>query len=186
MDRSANMRAIRSKGMKPELTVRSLVHRLGFRFRLHRKDLPGKPDLVFGPRKPLAFPRGAGENLPMLKTLFTTLVMVALPTLAADISGEWKGTAEGPNGTFERSFTFKVDGGKLTGETVSPYTGKSEIKDGKVDGDNVNFTITASIQGNTVQIKYEGKAAGGDIKLTSTFSGNSDFPPIQWTLKKAN
>ena len=51
MDRSANMRAIRSKGMKPELAVRRLAHRLGYRFRLHRRDLPGKPDLVFGPRR---------------------------------------------------------------------------------------------------------------------------------------
>lgn len=58
MDRSANMRAIRSKGMKPELAVRSLVHRLGFRFRLHRADLPGKPDLVFGPRRKVIFVHG--------------------------------------------------------------------------------------------------------------------------------
>ena len=41
------MRAIRGKDTQPELAVRSLAHRLGFRFRLHRKDLPGKPDLVF-------------------------------------------------------------------------------------------------------------------------------------------
>lgn len=46
------MRAIRSKGMKPELLVRRIAHRMGFRFRLHRKDLPGKPDLAFlGRRK---------------------------------------------------------------------------------------------------------------------------------------
>jgi DNA mismatch endonuclease (patch repair protein) len=45
--RAENMRAIRSKGMKPELIVRSLAHSLGYRFRLHRKDLPGKPDLAF-------------------------------------------------------------------------------------------------------------------------------------------
>ncbi|GAA0774982.1 DNA mismatch endonuclease Vsr [Roseibium denhamense] len=49
--RSKNMAAIRSKGMKPEMVVRRLVHSMGFRYRLHRKDLPGKPDLVFGPRK---------------------------------------------------------------------------------------------------------------------------------------
>lgn len=49
--RSENMRRIRSKGMKPELAVRSLVHRLGYRFRLHDKKLPGKPDLVFRPRR---------------------------------------------------------------------------------------------------------------------------------------
>jgi DNA mismatch endonuclease, patch repair protein len=58
MDRSANMRAIRSKGMRPELKVRSLVHKLGYRFRLHRKDLPGKPDLVFGPRRKVIFVHG--------------------------------------------------------------------------------------------------------------------------------
>jgi len=45
--RSENMRRIRSCDTKPELIVRSMVHRLGFRFRLHRKDLPGKPDIVF-------------------------------------------------------------------------------------------------------------------------------------------
>ncbi len=52
------MSAIRSKGMKPEMTVRSLVHSLGFRYRLHRKDLPGKPDLVFGPRRKVIFVHG--------------------------------------------------------------------------------------------------------------------------------
>jgi DNA mismatch endonuclease (patch repair protein) len=40
------MRAIRAKDTKPEKAVRSIVHRLGFRFRLHRKDLPGRPDIV--------------------------------------------------------------------------------------------------------------------------------------------
>ena len=49
--RSENMRRIRSKNTKPELVVRSLVHKLGYRFRLHRKDLPGKPDLVFPSRR---------------------------------------------------------------------------------------------------------------------------------------
>ena len=45
--RSRNMAAIRSKDTKPELIVRRVAHRLGYRFRLHRADLPGKPDLVF-------------------------------------------------------------------------------------------------------------------------------------------
>jgi DNA mismatch endonuclease, patch repair protein len=45
--RSENMRRIRSKDTSPELVVRRLVHRLGFRYRLHVTTLPGKPDLVF-------------------------------------------------------------------------------------------------------------------------------------------
>lgn len=44
--RSANMAAIRGKDTGPELTVRKAIHSDGFRFRLHRRDLPGKPDLV--------------------------------------------------------------------------------------------------------------------------------------------
>lgn len=56
--RSANMARIRSKDMKPEMTVRRVVHRLGYRYRLHRKDLPGKPDLVFGPRRAVIFVHG--------------------------------------------------------------------------------------------------------------------------------
>ena len=56
--RSENMRNIRSKGMKPELVVRKLTHGMGYRYRLHRKDLPGKPDLVFLGRKKAIFVHG--------------------------------------------------------------------------------------------------------------------------------
>lgn len=44
--RSELMSRIRSKDTKPELEVRRILHRLGYRFRLHRKDLPGRPDIV--------------------------------------------------------------------------------------------------------------------------------------------
>jgi DNA mismatch endonuclease, patch repair protein len=56
--RSANMAAIRSKDMKPEMIVRRLVHGMGYRYRLHRKGLPGKPDLVFGPKRKVIFVHG--------------------------------------------------------------------------------------------------------------------------------
>nr|AWD72371.1 very-short-patch mismatch repair endonuclease [Polaromonas sp. W5N] len=45
--RSKTMRAVRSTDTKPELLVRSVLHGLVYRFRLHQKDFPGKPDLVF-------------------------------------------------------------------------------------------------------------------------------------------
>lgn len=44
--RSRNMAAIRSTNTRPEMRVRSALHALGYRFRLHRKDLPGRPDIV--------------------------------------------------------------------------------------------------------------------------------------------
>lgn len=45
--RRRTMQAVKSKDTAPEMTVRRMVHRMGYRFRLHKKDLPGKPDLVF-------------------------------------------------------------------------------------------------------------------------------------------
>jgi len=52
------MAAIRGKDTKPELLVRSIAHRLGYRFRLHRRDLPGRPDLVFPSRRRVVFVHG--------------------------------------------------------------------------------------------------------------------------------
>lgn len=56
--RSEMMSGIRGKDTKPELTVRRLLHRLGYRFRLHRKDLPGKPDIVLPKWRTVIFING--------------------------------------------------------------------------------------------------------------------------------
>lgn len=58
MTRSENMRRIRSTDTKPELVVRRLTHSLGYRYRLHKKGLPGQPDLCFGGRKKAIFVHG--------------------------------------------------------------------------------------------------------------------------------
>lgn len=56
--RSINMSRIRAKNTKAEVAVRRVAHRLGYRFRLHRADFPGKPDLVFPSRKSVIFVHG--------------------------------------------------------------------------------------------------------------------------------
>jgi len=56
--RSYNMSRIRSKNTKPELLVRKILFSNGFRFRLHRKDLPGKPDIVLPKYKTIIFVHG--------------------------------------------------------------------------------------------------------------------------------
>jgi DNA mismatch endonuclease, patch repair protein len=56
--RSENMRRIKSKNTKPEVLLRSLLHRQGYRFRIHCKDLPGKPDIVFPSRRKIVFVHG--------------------------------------------------------------------------------------------------------------------------------
>ena len=57
-ERSAHMRRIRKVDTKPELTVRRIAHRLGYRFRLHQHDLAGTPDLVFPRLRKVIFVHG--------------------------------------------------------------------------------------------------------------------------------
>lgn len=56
--RRRTMQAVKGKNTRPELVVRSLVHSMGFRFRLHRKDLPGNPDVVFSRLRKVIFVHG--------------------------------------------------------------------------------------------------------------------------------
>ena len=56
--RSRIMAQVKSKNTKPEMIVRRLIHSLGYRYRLHRKDLPGTPDLVFPSLKKVIFIHG--------------------------------------------------------------------------------------------------------------------------------
>jgi DNA mismatch endonuclease (patch repair protein) len=58
MNRSENMRRIRSKDTIPAMVVRRVAQSLGYRYRLHRKDVPGKPDLVFPIRRKVIFIHG--------------------------------------------------------------------------------------------------------------------------------
>ncbi len=80
---------------------------------------------------------------------------------------------------------MKVEGAKLTGETVSTFTGKSTIEDGKVDGDNLAFTIKAKIQDNEMTLTYKGKVISKDeIKFTSQFGDSGQS--IEWLAKRTN
>lgn len=57
-DRSRIMRAVKGRDTSPEMIVRRLLHHLGYRYRLHRPDLPGKPDLAFPSRRKAIFVHG--------------------------------------------------------------------------------------------------------------------------------
>ena len=56
--RSQIMASVRSKGTTPEMLVRRSLHKMGYRYRLHRDDLPGRPDLVFPSRRKVIFVNG--------------------------------------------------------------------------------------------------------------------------------
>lgn len=121
------------------------------------------------------------------KTLFVSACLVmALASLAwaADVTGKWTAAVPGrQGGTVETTFTLKVEGDKLTGTITNPQ-GDMTIADGKVSGDDVSFSVTREVQGNTIKIIYKGKVAGDEIKFTRTIEGR-DVPPTEFTAKKA-
>src|SRR6185437_13296986 len=57
-ERSRRMAGVRSQDTRPEMTVRKLVHGMGFRYRLHSRSLPGNPDLIFAGRRKVIFVHG--------------------------------------------------------------------------------------------------------------------------------
>jgi hypothetical protein len=120
-----------------------------------------------------------------MKALLTLALLCASALTAADLTGNWKGVAQGPQGAIERTFTFKQDGTKLTGETNSDFMGKSTINDGKVEGDSVSFSITANFQGEERKLSYSGKLSGEELKLDVAFPGApADAPRMQYVAKR--
>ncbi|MGH9836639.1 MAG: hypothetical protein ACREBD_06670 [Blastocatellia bacterium] len=111
---------------------------------------------------------------------FMTLVQ------AADVNGKWVAQVPGRGGqTRETTFNFKVEGEKLTG-TISGQQGDTPISDGKVSGDDISFTVTREIQGNTIKLVYKGKVAGDEIKFIRTIEGGpGNLPPQEFTAKRA-
>jgi len=120
-----------------------------------------------------------------MKRLLALVCLSALSLFAADISGNWKATAEGPNGPMERTFAFKQEGTKLTGKTVSSFTGESVIQNGKVEGDSVTFTIDVRFGDNEMKLNYKGKISGDTIKFTVENPQGGGMN-IEWNAKKVS
>ena len=115
----------------------------------------------------------------IILTVFIALFAV-LASNAEGISGKWKSSFEGPQGSMELNFTFKVDGEKLTG-TISSEMGEVEITNGKVNG--TEFTYQIDAMGNIMTQK--GKLDGEVIKITMEMPEGGQGPEgFEMVLKK--
>jgi hypothetical protein len=94
---------------------------------------------------------------------------LALPALAADVTGQWKAEFDTPVGIQKYTFDLKVDGEKLTGKAAFErmgQAGEAELKEGKVSGDTVSFVETFDAQGIEVRVEYTGKLQGDEIRFS--------------------
>lgn len=98
------------------------------------------------------------------------VLSVALSAWAADISGQWTATFNTQVGEQHYTYTFKVDGEKLTG-TAKSDNGTTDIQNGTVKGDDVSFVENLDYQGQKLAITYAGKISGDEIKFTRDVAG---------------
>jgi hypothetical protein len=108
-----------------------------------------------------------------MKNKITIIGIVAVLALAAsawaaDLAGKWIAQAQGT----EITINFKVEGTALTGTLDNPQAGGPvEIKDGKIDGDNVSFMIVRKMGEMEMKISWKGKVAGDEIKFKREVAG---------------
>ncbi len=88
------MARIRSTNTTPELRVRRMLHHFGYRYRLHRKDLPGKPDIVFAKKKKIILVNGCFWHLHDCKHLPRTNVKFWEEKLHRNKMRDWQNQAE--------------------------------------------------------------------------------------------
>jgi hypothetical protein len=110
------------------------------------------------------------------------LILVASTVFAAPIDGKWAGEIAGMDGNpMKLSYAFKADGATLTGTTTGPDGKELAIKDGKIDGDKLSFTVTIDFGGQEMKMEYKGVLSGDTLKLTLDMMGQ----PMEINLKRA-
>ena len=108
------------------------------------------------------------------------LMLFALFATAADFDGKWSGSLTTPQGDFNIIFNFKGDGAALTGAMVGLDGKDNPIKDGKIDGSNISFSVDLDFGGQSVTLNYKGVLAQDEIK----FDGEAAGQIFELTVKR--
>lgn len=105
-----------------------------------------------------------------MSTLRNAVVLIllaaglALTAWGADLTGQWTATFNTQIGEQHYTYTFKVEGEKLTGTAKNDH-GTTEIANGTIKGDDISFEESLDFNGQTIPIKYTGTVSGDSIKL---------------------
>jgi hypothetical protein len=103
---------------------------------------------------------------------------------AADVTGKWTAQVPSRGGELrDTTFVFKQAGSSLTG-TMTGRDQDIPIQEGKVEGDNISFSVTMSFGGDSVKLLYKGVVAGNEIKFTREREGSGQVR--EFTAKRAD
>jgi hypothetical protein len=117
----------------------------------------------------------------MTLRIVAVALLLAASAFAHDVDGKWTGTMSTPNGDVPVNFTFKADGAKLDGSTAGPDGAEVKIADGKVDGNNIAFSVTFDFGGMPFTLNYKGAVTPEQINFTIEVFGM----PLELVVKKS-
>jgi hypothetical protein len=113
------------------------------------------------------------------RVFLATLAFAAAAAVVAagDFNGEWTASIETQLGVQNYTFSFKVDGEKLTGRAKSAFANAdTEITEGVVKGDDITFVENLVYEGMPLRIVYKGKISGDEIKFSRNVAEIADEP----------
>ena len=112
----------------------------------------------------------------LMLSILTGMAVCAI-ALAADFNGTWTAAIETQLGVQNYTFTFKVEGEKLTGKAKSLFAeAETDITEGVVKGDDISFVENLNFQGMALRITYKGKISGDEIKFIRNVADIADEP----------
>jgi hypothetical protein len=118
--------------------------------------------------------------------ILAVLILAGLVCVyAADITGKWTAEFDSQVGLQKYVFEFKVEGTTLTGRAISNIGGneaKTDLQEGKINGDEVAFVENLNYQGMELRISYKGQISGDEIKFSRTVG---DAGGEQFVAKRA-
>ncbi|HEX3836378.1 MAG TPA: hypothetical protein VHW25_05380 [Steroidobacteraceae bacterium] len=117
-----------------------------------------------------------------IRALAFILLLAAAPAFAADVDGKWTGSIDTPNGPVQVAYTLKANGATLTGSTTGPDGALIALKNGKVNGDKISFSMDVNMGDAPTTFMYTGVVSATEIKLHTDFMGQA----IDFSVKKSN
>ena len=116
------------------------------------------------------------------KTILAAICVFSAVAQTANVAGTWTASFDTQVGKQEYTYTFKVEGGALTGTAKGNLITDSTLSDAKIDGNKITFVEKGSYMGMPLQFNYSGEIAGDELRLKRELMG---FPAEEFVAKRS-
>jgi len=116
------------------------------------------------------------------KTILAAICVFSAFAQSGNVAGTWTASFDTQVGKQEYTYTFKVEGGTLTGTAKGNLITDSTLSDAKIDGNKITFVEKGSYMGMPLQFNYSGEVAGDELRLKRELMG---FPAEEFVAKRS-